>query len=164
MVIGLENARSVIDNFNILDKKYGFISWTYAKTERRCDYEDDLELFMAESIKSALGCIKYTYIDIIRYGFDTIRKILGFAKDSSKKIVFLTKGSSFMFLYSEKYNTVFGLSLSLCEYMGINKKKIFKTVSNAEYVHDTLFIDCRLRKYIGNDTHLIPVLYDILQR
>ena len=163
LVIGLENARNSIDGFNILDKKYGFTRWTYSKTERRCDYEDDLELFVSESIKSGLNCTKYTYVDFIGYGFDTIRKLIDVARNGMKKTVFLIKGSSFMFVYIEEYKTVLGVSLSLCEYIGIPKKKIFRLLSNAEYVHDTSFIDDTLRKCIGENTHFIPVLYRKVQ-
>ena len=161
LVVGLENARSMIDSFNIMDKHYGLTSWTYSKTERRCDYEEDLLQFITDSIKSRLDNVKYTYIDFINYRYRTMAKVIGFAKGDTKKTVFLTKGSSFMFVYSEKYNTVFGVSLSLCEYIGIPKKKVFRMLKNAEYVHDTSFIDSTLRKCIGNNTHFIPILYSM---
>lgn len=164
LIIGLENARSAIDRFTILEKNYGLTSWTYSKTERRCDYEDDLDLFIEQSIKSGLNNIKYTYLDLMNYGFSTVRRLIGFAKGNTKKIVFLTKGSSFMFIYCEEYNTVFGFSLSLCEYLGIQKKKVYRMLKNAEYVHDTSFIGTTLRKVIGNETHYIPILYSIIMK
>lgn len=159
LVVGLENARKTIPDFNILNKCYGELSWTYSKTEHRCDYEDDLEGFVDMCVRKAVEGVKYTYIDFISYKRGTIRKILAFAKGPSKKTVFLTRGSSFMFVYSETYKTVFGVSLSLCEYIGIPKKKVIRLVRNAEFVHDTKSLDGLFRRAIGNDTHLVPVIW-----
>lgn len=67
-----------------------------------------------------------------------------------------------MFIYSEKYNTVFGISLELCEYLGVRKQKVFKLLKNSEYIHDTSFINSDLRKVMGGNTHYIPILYTYL--
>ena len=159
LVIGVENARKCIQGFNILHKRYGDIWWTFKKTERNCEYEDDILNFYSYSIMHELEKTKYIYIDPIRFSLTSIKKTIRFLKDKAKKYVFLTRGSHFMFIYSEKYNTVFGISLEMCEYLGINKQKVIKLVKNGEFIRDTKFITTEIRDVIGQNTHYILPLY-----
>lgn len=162
LIIGVEEARKQIDGFNILVKQYGNLWWTFTKTEKRCDYEDDIINFYKYAVLYTMGKIKYTYIDLVNYRLNSIKKVICFLGDNTKKFIFLTKNSNFMFIYSEKYNTVFGISLELCEYLGVRKQKVFKLLKNSEYIHDTSFINSDLRKVMGGNTHYIPILYTYL--
>ena len=159
MIVGYEEAKKVIHGLDIYTKRYGDVFWTFSKTERRCEYEDDMEGFFRYAVEKKLSDAKYVHVDILRYGLESLKKVVRFAKDRSKKIVFLTKGSSFMFVYSEKYNTVFGVSLSTCEYAGVPKQKVVKLLRNCEFVHGTSFISPQIRKVVGFNTHYIPILY-----
>jgi hypothetical protein len=79
-------------------------------------------------------------------------------KGGDKKLCLLTKDSRFIFIYSEKYNTVWGLSLSLCDYIGICRKKVAKRIrenKNNIFMNGISFSDGDIRKIIGDDTHLI---------
>ena len=69
-----------------------------------------------------------------------------------------------MFIYSEMYNTVFGISLEMCEYLGVNKQKVIKLVKNTEFIHDTKFISNEIRKVIGSNTHYILPLYTYFKK
>ena len=162
LIIGLEKARACINNFNILDKQYGDIWWTFSKTERRYEYEEDIIKFYEYAIIHEMDKIKYVYVDIIRYTLTSIKKVIKFLGDNTKKYVFLTRNSNFMFVYSEQYNTIFGISLELCEYLGIEKSKIYKLLKNREYINSTKFIPPDIRKVIGNNTHYILPLYTYL--
>ena len=162
LIIGVEEARKHINGFNILTKQYDNVWWTFAKTERRCEYEDDIISFYKYVILYGMEKIKYTYIDLINYKLNSIKKVINFLRDNTKKFIFLTRNSNFMFIYSEKYSTVFGISLELCEYLGVRKQKIFKLLKNVEYIHDTSFITSDLRKVIGGNTHYIPILHTYL--
>lgn len=165
LIIGLDNAKAMIPGFSILEKDYGDKHWTYSKTERRCDYEDDLDNFCGKSLLTMLNSKgAYKYIDFTSFGVKRASAMLEFARNRMKKTVFLTKGASFAFIYISELNTVFGLSLSMCEYLGIPKGKALKRIRNAEYVRDTFFMEHWMRKAIGSDTHMIPVLYEILKK
>lgn len=165
LIIGLDNAKSMIPGFSILEKDYRDKHWTYSKTERRCDYEDDLEKFCSDAISGMLkSSAVYKYVDFTSLGLERVIKMLEFAKNRMKKTVFLTKGASFAFIYVPELKTVFGLSLSLCEYIGIPKGKALKRIRNAEYVRDTSFMGQVLRNAVGSDTHLIPVAYSMVKK
>lgn len=159
LIIGIDNAKKYIKQFNILQKQYGNVWWTFKKTERNCEYEDDIIKFYNYSILHEMEKTKYVYIDLVRLSITSIKKTIRFLKDRTKKYVFFTKNSHFVFIYSEKYNTVFGISLELCEYLGVKKQKVIKLIRNGEYIHDTKFINNEIRKVIGTNTHYILPLY-----
>ena len=160
LFIGLELAKENINGFNILKKKYGDIWWTFTKTERRCDYEVDIIEFYKYAILDKMERVRYTYIDLINFKLDSIKKIIKFLKGDDKKTIFLTRESRFMFIYCEKYNTVFGLSLTLCDYIGVKSSKIFAMCRNVEYVRSSTFMDNEIRAIVGTNTHYILPLYE----
>ena len=72
LIIGLDNAKSMIPGFSILEKDYRDKHWTYSKTERRCDYEDDLEKFCSDAISGMLkSSAVYKYVDFTSLGLRT---------------------------------------------------------------------------------------------
>lgn len=162
LIIGFDEAKEYIDNFNIIEKQYGDIWWTFKKTERRCEYEEDVIKFYNYAILHEMQKTNYIYVDLINFNLTKIKKMIKFLGDNTHKLVFLTRNSHFMFVYSEIYNTVFGISLELCEYLGIEKGKVFKLLRNHKYIHDTKFIGNDIRKVIGSNTHYILPLYAYL--
>lgn len=162
LIIGFDDAKQYIEGFNVIDKQYGDVWWTFKKTERRCEYEDDIIKFYNYAILHEMQKTKYVYVDLINFRYTSIKKMIKFLGDNTKKYVFLTRNSNFMFIYSEIYNTVFGISLELCEYLGINKQRVYKLLRNQEYVHDTKFMGNDIRKVIGSNTHYILPLYTYL--
>lgn len=162
LIIGFEEAKECIKDFNIIDKQYGDIWWTFKKTERRCEYEEDVMKFYNYAILHEMEKTKYVYVDLINFSLNSIKKMIKFLGDKSRKYIFLTRNSHFMFVYSEQYNTVFGISLELCEYLGVNKQKVLKLLRNQVYIHDTKFMGNDIRRVIGSNTHYILPLYTYL--
>ena len=169
LVIGYDNASKMIDGFSVLDTRSydnGRVWWAFKKTERRSEHESVLSEFRTYAIKKALGEIKYVYIDFICYSTERVKALISFMYSPKSKFIFVTRNDSFMFIYCPEYPVVWGISLSLCEYIGISAVKVInKVVSNRfnELIRGTSFIDRELRKHIGNDTHYIPALYYILR-
>lgn len=160
LVIGWKLVKSIYPDADILDKETHGVIWTFSKTERRCDYEVDIVSFYKAAIMKIMDGVKYVYVDIINYPLYKIKKVVNFFRNEQKKTVFLTKEARFMFVYSKDYNTVFGVSLSLCEYFGIPKKKVIGIVNGADFIRDTSFIDADIRRIIGTNTHYILPLHD----
>lgn len=164
LVIGLDNAKKYIKNFSILKKIYdnNMLQWTFTRRERRKEYNDDLNSFKEYCILKDVKNIKYSYIDIINYPLSRIKKMIKYINSYDVKYCFITKNSNFIFIYSKKYNTVWGLSLTLCEYIGIAKKKVIEKIRINPYnniIKDITVISEDIRKKVGNNTHYLLPIY-----
>ena len=67
LVVGWSNMKSMFPEANTTEKAFNGINWTFTKTERRCDYEEDIVEFYRNSLKNSLSNVRYVYIDIINY-------------------------------------------------------------------------------------------------
>jgi len=169
LYIGLSSAKKCIDNFSILKKHYKDQNcwWTFTKTERRNDYINDLEQFQEDVILNALKNVRYEYVDIIKYKRKRIVNFIKYIYSNSDKLCFITRGSNFIFIYDVKLKTVFGLSLSLCEYLGINKHKIIEKIKSNkfnQFIPNVSFLNADIKRIIGNNTHYIMPLYSYFRK
>ncbi len=66
MIIGLKNAKQNIENFSIFKKEYrnNMLWWTFSKTEKRSDYDKDMQNFYEVCINNIINNIKYYNINI----------------------------------------------------------------------------------------------------
>lgn len=165
LIIGMENAKKCISNFSILEKIYnnGNFRWTFKKNERRIDFEDDLKSFTEFCYNDIIKDIKYVYVDLINYSLTRIKKFIHYIKCNNKKYCYMTFNGEFMFIYDKKYKMVYGLSLSLCEYLGIKKdkvlEKLFSNKKNKKIVKLNFFND-NIKKIINTNPHYIPPFYE----
>jgi hypothetical protein len=158
LIIGMDSAKEILPDFSILNRLNGDVWWTFSKKERRSDNVEDIRKFKEKVLKMYLSKVKYEYVNFTCYPIDKIKKFIRYMKGGDKKLCLLTKDSRFIFIYSEKYNTVWGLSLSLCDYIGICRKKVAKKIrenKNNIFMNGISFADGDIRKIIGDDTHLI---------
>lgn len=165
MVIGIENAKGCIENFSILEKIYdnGKFRWTFKKNERRIDYEEDLKQFIDYCYNNIISDIKYVYIDLIKYSLNRIKKFIKYIQNSNTKYCYQMFNENFIFIYDKEYKTVYGLSLSLCEYIGIKKQKVlnklFDNKNNVEIKKLNFFND-NIKHIINSNPHYIPPFYE----
>ena len=163
LYIGIDNASKNIDNFDPTVQTYGKdVWWTFGKMERRGDYLKTVAKFKEYSLRRLADSVRYEFVDITCYTDERKKAFFKYIDSSDKKTCFVTHGASFVFIYSRKYSTVWGLSLSLCEYIGMDAKKIMGRIhrnENNTFAETSRFMDAEMRKIIGDDTHLIPVLY-----
>ena len=170
LIIGRKNAQKCIPNYSILKKEYnnGMLFWTYEEMDSRADYEDDLQSFYDHCYNSFYGSVRYDYVDFINYGYTRLKKMINyFLHGTDERWCFLTRESHFLFIYAPKYKVVYGISLTLCGYIGIDKEKVKKQIRSNKanrFVYDTKFIDNSLRKVIGNKTHYIPIAASVLEK
>lgn len=165
IIVGLEEARKNIHDFLIIKKHYDNLWWTYKKTERNYEFDKDIEEFYDYCFRRFLSDVKYFYLNLPKYRYSDIKRIYFWIKQKTPKLCFLTRESNFMFIYDVEKNTVFGLSLTLCEYMGVNRKKVVKLVKankNNRFIYDTGFISSDIRGIIANNTHFILPLASVL--
>ena len=158
LIIGMDIAKEILSDFSILNRLNGDVWWTFSKKERRSDNVEDIRKFKEKVLKMYLSKVKYEYVNFTCYPIDKIKKFIRYMKGGDKKLCLLTKDSRFIFIYSEKYDIVWGLSLSLCDYIGICRKKVVKRIRENKhniFMNGISFADADIRKIIGDDTHLI---------
>lgn len=163
LFVGVENARKNIEEFSILKKKYGDnIFWTYKKTEKRVDFEDDINYFYNNIIYNISCNIKYYYINIINLKYNKIKKLYNILFSSNKKYIYISNDMIYI-LYKE--NIILGISLNLLEYIKIKKEKILdKLYSNKNNVICTDVSQCikSIKNEIGNNKYVVPYFMKIL--
>ena len=135
----------------------------FSKNERRDDYIEGLIDFKKLVIMSYLEKIRYEYIDFTNYPLSRIRKLISYMNmRKEEKYCFLTRSSQFVFIYAPRLSVVFGLSLTLCEYLGISKGKVIsrlKRNKSNKFIYDLSFIDGDIKRIIGDNTHYILPMY-----
>lgn len=165
IIVGLEEARANIDGFLIIKKRYNDVWWTYRKTERKYEFDKDIEEFYSYCFKKFLSDVRYFYLNLPKYRYTDVKRIYNWIKEKELKLCFLTRDSNFIFIYDVEKNTVFGLSLTLCEYIGVERKKVVNLIKTNRYnkfVYDTGFITSDVRGIVGNNTHYILPLASVL--
>lgn len=164
LIIGMDLAKKHIQNFSMferIDTRTGFL-WTFTKKERRKEYLHDLMAFKRHCIMRKIEEIKYLYIDFPCYPLEKVKNFIKYINGSDRKMCFLTKDSNFIFIYSQKFKTVFGLSLTLCDYCGIDRGKVIdriKANKNNRFVNGFSHLDSETRAIIGDNIHYILPLY-----
>lgn len=167
IIIGLEKARSIIDGFNILVKDYPIqsLSWTYKITEDRCENEADLFRFYDRCYDEMLHSVRYFYVNFTQYPYSRLKGLYQYVvHGTDTRSCFLTRDSNFLFIYSHERNTVFGISLTMMDYIGVGKDKVKRLVRSNKsnvFVNAKVYSDPIMRKIIGNNTHYIPVLANL---
>lgn len=152
LIIGYKRAKELLgDKFNILDKNISKnVSWTFKKTEKRIDYDEDIDKFYKACINNIIYNIKYYYINIIKLKYNKIKKLYNIIFSNNKKYIYINNGMLYL-----KYNDcVMGISLTILQYCGINTDKILTRItnnsSNVVYNETTPFVK-ELKKEIGNN-------------
>lgn len=165
LIIGLQNAKKYISNFSILQKEYKGqrLWWTFSKTERMTDYLCDIQLFYNTAIKCIVENTEYEYVDCLECSFKRVKSILNYLlNNSDEKISFIDNKGSFLFLYSKKYNKIWGFSLSTMCFYGIKEKtinRLIKEIKNNEQIKDFSNIPYKVKRIIGAKLHYSIVLY-----
>lgn len=162
LLVGIENAKKNIDNFSILDKKVNDkLFWTFKKTEKRVDFENDLNYFYNYIIYNITSNIKYYYINILKLKYNKIKKLYNILFSGEKKYIYISNNMLYI-LYN---GSVLGISISILEYIKIDIKKFFKKLySNENNIICTNASNCvkSIKAEIGNKKYVIPYFMSIL--
>ena len=163
LIIGYENAKSIIKDFNILKKDYPEqnLYWTYSKTEKRCDYDSDIERFYDIAINSIISSIRYQYVNIFKVHYTDVKNILYFINSINPKTL-LVKDNN-VFIFNNKESMIYGVSLEMCEYAGISRNKILDKIkgNSANTIIDSLSqLSYKAQNIIHNKEYYVLPLYE----
>lgn len=159
LIIGLENAKKSISEFNILKREYcdHQLWWTLSKTEKRIDYDKNIDDFYKYCIKQILSAVNYENINIIDLNYSETKKYIDFIKNTDKKQYFIDN-DKFIFIYYKKRDDngkyIYGISLNTASFFGISKRKVINLVENNPnnvQIRNFYSIPNNVRKLINDD-------------
>lgn len=164
IIVGYKYAKENIENFSILKKWYPEqnVFWTFGKTERRTEYNDDIIYFYNFCINLIKNNKKYKYFDILSEKFNSVKNLINLIRES-KSVTIYNNGDKFLFIHAYNSDVVIGISLDLCEYVGINKEKVLvkiKSMRNTKMINSILHFDKNIKKEIYKKEYLVPIFYE----
>lgn len=165
LIIGLENAKKYISNFNILKKKYedGMLWWTFSKTEKRNDHEKDIADFHTFCLNNIINNINYFYINYVNLTYNKAKRCINYIKSNIKKYYYIDN-NKFVFVHDlEKKTNVYGFSLNTCSFFGISKSKVVSLIQNNpnnKKINNFYSIPNKIRKIIDEYIPSEMVLLD----
>lgn len=147
-------------NISILDKKIdNNLFWTFSKSEKKIDYENDINTFYDYIINNINTNLTYYYFDTIKSSITKVKKLLNILNSDRKKFIYVYN-NSFIYIYYSKF--VIGVSLDELDFIGIDSSKVIKKLYNYRNVsifYETSFLSFIMKRLIYNNTKLIPFLY-----
>ena len=156
LVIGLNEAKKLKEDFCILEKELDKdLFWTFGKTEKRNDHEKDIDKFYEYILNKEIENIKYYYINFFKLRYNKIKNILNIINNENYKYIYINK--NIIYIYYSNY--IMGISLTVLEYLGIDKKKIFHRLKrNPKNIiqYQTPFLTDKMRKVVNNKKYIIP--------
>lgn len=161
LIIGKKNAESIFgkENIKVLNRNIkDNIVWTYAKNERRDDYLEGIKNFNSFVFDALKQKVKYKYFDVFHTNYSTVRDFILYMRNKQRKVAYLKK--EHIYFYTK--NSVYGLDLRECEYLGIKKEKIVNIIKNAKnisFVSDLKENSLELDEYLSSNAYLIPYIY-----
>ena len=168
LIIGLDNAKKNITDFNILKRQYSdnMLWWTFSKNERRVDHDKDIVDFQNFCIGKMIGKINYKYVNYVDLNYGKAKKIINYLLGNKKKCYYVDN-NKFIFLY-DKENThnsknIYGFSLNTLAFFGISREKIvnlFKKGKNNLQIKNFYSIPRTIRNLVNDDIPSKMVLFE----
>lgn len=159
LIVGTEMVKSIFgDDISYIDRKINENTfWTYSVTEKRSINEEDVEKFKDFVLKSLKKNISYNFINILTIENTNLESILT-CLESKSNIYYLFTDKMMYFSYN---NTVRGISLDSCEYIGWEKETMIKRVMTSNKNVTSIYrlpseID---RNFFKNDEILLTAMF-----
>ena len=162
LIIGKKRAIDLfgVENIHVLDKKIQEnVYWTFAKNERRVDYEEELKKFVNSIENKVKRSVDYYFINIFTEKLSFLKKFIKYIYNNDRKSVYVT--SKHIYIYSGK--NVIGLSRGDFEYIGIDSDKVIEKIkSNPSNIVFTEYeIDQNIVKFAKSSNIIIPYIHYI---
>ncbi len=162
LIIGFDIAVKHFPDLDVILRKAGDnIFWTFKKTEKREIFEEDLYNFIRFAYKSLTNSVTYFFIDPIQLSTKSIKKLLRKLYGLVNPVTY--QHDDMIYIYGDKI--IFGLDLTLLDFIGIEVEKIkSKLIKKSKVFLDKnqIFIEYKNRiENLDNQVKFIPYLYSI---
>lgn len=161
LIIGKTNVESLFgkDKIHYLDKRISNnVSWTFAKTERRNEFEKDLDKFNKLIINTLIKSISYKFVNIFTTELSDIKKLIRKIDDKTLKVAYVTQNT--LYIYNDLM--VYGLSIRDLDYVGISKEHLLsrlKKNKNVKLLTNNFFLKKTIKLKTDYSKILVPYLY-----
>lgn len=159
LIVGLQNAKKNISDFNILTKKYNedMLWWTFSKTERRVDHDNDIIDFHNHCINKITSGVNYHLINYVNLTYSKAKRCINYILNNNKKRFYVDNGK-FVFVYDAENEVngknIYGFSLTTCAFFGISKQKIISLIENNKQntrIKNFCSLPNKIRGLVNND-------------
>lgn len=162
LIIGFDIAVKNFPNLDVITRKADDnVYWTFKRTEKRDIFEEDVYNFTRLCYSSLVSNLTYYFIDPFFLTTKSIKKIIKKIHSLYNPVIY--RYNDMVYIYGEKL--IFGLDLSLLEFIGLNKDKILLKLSKIGQVflsENQIFIEYKKRiENLDNQVKFIPYLYSI---
>ena len=162
LIVGLDLAKKYIKDFSILEKKVNDnLFWTFKKTEKRVDFENDINYFYKYIINNITRNIKYYYINILKLNYKSIKKLCNIVFSGEEKYIYIS--NNMIYLLHE--GNILGISIQILEYVKIDVKKVFKKLYSAKNnIICTSASECvkGIKGELGNKKYAVPYFMSLI--
>ena len=160
LVVGKKRAVELFgeENVHVLDRDITeTVSWTYAKNERRVDFEEDVKKFIDNVNQKLIRNVSYYFVNIFTEKLSFIKKLIRWIYSEKPKSVYVT--DNHIYIYGGK--NVIGISRGDLDYAGIDSDKVIKKISSNpenDVFFDNDFLDENVRKSVRGNNIMIPYI------
>ena len=128
LVVGYNKAKTYFgDGISLLNRKISNnVFWTFLKTEKRVDFEDDIEKFYKFVIEYHINHLKYFYVNIITFNYNKLKRLLSLFYKGKVQYIYINDKMLYFLYYDDKTDAAMsmGISIQVLKYCGYNVEKI----------------------------------------
>ena len=128
LVVGYNKAKTYFGNdISLLNRKISDnVFWTFLKTEKRVDFEDDMEKFYKFVIEYHINNLKYFYVNIITFNYNKLKRLLSLFYKGKVQYIYINDKMLYFLYYDDKTDAAMsmGISIQVLKYCGYDVEKI----------------------------------------
>lgn len=129
LIVGYGNVKKLYGEVDILNHKIDETTeWTFSKTEKRDYFERDVMEFQKTLYEQIFEGSEYVFINLFSLKTTQLKHLVGVAKSESTNYYFIN--GDMMYMCQGTGKKVFGVSLSMARYGGIEPSKLVKLVTS----------------------------------
>lgn len=160
LIIGYTKAKSYYNDIDILSFKLGGdMYWSFDKTEKKELYHHCVLGFQKHIYDDFVNNVKYQYINLFSLRYSRLKQMVNVLRKESGGVYYCS-GDMLYLVQKGNLGTVFGVSLKMLKYYGVDTKSVFKIIARNKA--NILRFDCRdiqsITKYISYETYKITAL------
>lgn len=159
LVIGWSVAKQMDGYKSIIDKDLSEnVSWTFSEGEGRSRMEEDVLRFSKMCVEKFVSTVSYHYVNIFRLCFSSAKSLIGKLKTNGRKTIYISgDGMCYICCGSD----VFGISLTMLSYAGIDRDRFIGRISAMQSTRVFTDEDVKVKSLsceLGNKRYAVPCL------